>query len=359
MHTRIRVAAEEMSARFRIIQTVSRFAANASSIRKIPSMPLLCNYYLTYRCNAYCDFCHFGDHAAFRDTGHANTEQVFRNLHALRALGVRFVDLTGGEPLLHPDIADIAAETRRLGMKSSITTNGLLYPKRADALAGKVDLLHFSLDSADAQQHDTMRGVACYDRVIESIAVARALGEKPDLIFTVTNGNVDQLEGVYRIAQENRLLLLLNPIFSYFRQEGLSDEAMTATELFSHRPMVYLNPSFLTLRRRGGNSTSDPLCRAVTRVIVISPANEILLPCYHLHFERLPIGDDLVAAWNSDRVRWHQRHEGRHEFCEGCAINCYFEPSFAFPTNMLSLASVPSKIKYGYAKYVVQALRRG
>ena len=347
-----------MIAPFCIILPVSRFAANASRIRKIPSMPLLCNYYLTYRCNAYCDFCHFGDHDTFRDTKHAKTEEVLRNLHALRALGVRFVDLTGGEPLLHPDIADIAAETRRLGMKSSITTNGLLYPKRAAELAGKVDLLHFSLDSADARQHDAMRGVACYDKVIESIGIARGLGERPDLIFTVTNENVDQLEGVYRIARENGLLLLLNPIFSYFRQEGLSDEAMSVTERFSHRPMVYLNPSFLTLRRRGGNSVSDPFCRAVSRVIVISPENEILLPCYHLHFERLPIGDDLVVTWNSDRVLWHKQHEGRHDFCEGCAINCYFEPSFAFPTNLLSLASVPSKIKYGYAKYVVQALRR-
>ncbi|MBE0645056.1 MAG: radical SAM protein [Bacteroidetes bacterium] len=321
-------------------------------------MPLLCNYYLTYRCNAYCAFCHFGDHGAFRDARHARTEDVLRNIADLRTLGVRFVDLTGGEPLLHPDIARIAAETRRLGMKASITTNALLYPKHAEALAGNVDLLHFSLDSADPLQHNAMRGVDCFDHVLESIVIAKDLGERPDLLFTVTNENVDQMEGVYEIARRYGLMLLLNPVFRYFREEGLSDEAIAQTERFSRKPMVYLNPSFLTLRRKGGNSIDDPLCKAVSRVVVISPDNEILLPCYHLHYEKLPIGESLKHAWQSERVRWHQKHEGRHEFCEGCTINCYFEPSFAYPTNLLSLASVPSKIKYGYSKYLVQSLRK-
>ncbi|MBR9976765.1 MAG: radical SAM protein [Bacteroidetes bacterium] len=321
-------------------------------------MPILCNYYLTYRCNAYCDFCHFGDHSLFRHARHAQTEDVLRNLRDLRSLGVRFIDLTGGEPLLHPDIGRIAAEAHTLGMKVSITTNGLLYPKRARELAGVIDLLHFSLDSSDRTQHDAMRGVACFDQVIDSLDIARSLGERPDILFTVTNENYREMEDVYRITRERGLMLLLNPIFSYFREEGLGSDALAFTEEFARKQMVYLNPSFITLRRRGGNNREQPLCKAVSRVIVISPGNEVLLPCYNLHFEKLPIGDNLQRVWRSERVRWHRRHEGRHEFCDGCTINCYFEPSFAFPTNVLSLASVPSKIKYGYGKYIVQPLQK-
>ena len=321
-------------------------------------MPILCNYYLTYRCNAYCDFCHFGDHEQFKRSRHADTGQVLRNLPELRQLGVRFIDLTGGEPLLHPQIDRIAAEAKALGMRTSITTNALLYPKVAARLQGKVDLLHFSLDSADRDTHDRMRGVACFDHVMESIAIARELGEKPDLLFTVTEENFREMDGVYEIAQEHGLLLLLNPVFSYFREEALSNEALDYTAAFGQKRMVYLNPSFLTLRRMGGNDPADPLCRAVSRVIVLSPENEILLPCYHQHYERVPVADSLSDAWNSQRVQWHREHEGRHSFCKGCTINCYFEPSFAFPTNRLSLAAVPSKIRYGYAKYVVQPLQK-
>jgi MoaA/NifB/PqqE/SkfB family radical SAM enzyme len=315
-------------------------------------MPILCNYYVTYRCNAFCGFCHFGDHEAFRGSRHAAREDVLRNLSGLKALGVRFIDFTGGEPLLHPDLADFCAEGRRLGMTTSVTTNGLLYPKFAERLAGKVDLLHFSLDSADRAQHDGMRGVACFDAVVESIGTARRLGEHPDLLFTVTNENHTQLEPVYELARRHELLLLINPIFNYFNDLTLSDEALDFVERFARRPMTYMNPSFISLRRRGGNDPADPLCKAVSRVIVISPENEILLPCYHFHQDRIPIGNDVEAAWKLPLVEEHRRREGRHDFCRGCAINCYFEPSFAFPTNLMSIATVPSKLRYGYHKYV-------
>lgn len=320
-------------------------------------MPILCNYYLTYRCNAYCGFCHFGDHGQFRATSHARTEDVLRNLPALRELGVRFIDFTGGEPLLHPDLGCILRAAQAAKLRTSITSNGLLYPKRAEELRGAVDLLHFSLDSADAAQHDALRGVPCFDAVMESIETARSLGEHPDLIMTVTDETVGQMEGVYAIARRHGLVLLLNPVFEYFRPETVSTTTLDAVADFARRPMTYLNPSFVRLRRAGGNDIKKPLCRAVSRVVVISPSNEILLPCYHFHNESIPIGDDLKAAARSPRVDWHRAREGRHTFCAGCTINCYFEPSFAFPVNALSIASVPSKLRYGYDKYVRQPLR--
>ncbi len=317
-------------------------------------MPILCNYYVTYRCNAFCGFCHFGDHARYAQTKHADTDIVLRNLPALKKIGVRFIDFTGGEPLLHPDIAVLTGAAHELGMKTSITTNGLLYPKFAEALRGSVYLLHFSLDGARADTHDVSRGVACFDRVIESIRLARSLGEFPDLLFTVTDTNVGEIEDVYALAREHGLILVLNPVFEYFRKEDLSDTSMAIMTRMASKPGVYLNPSFLTLRRQGGNDPANPSCRAVSRVVVISPENEILLPCYHHHFEALPIGDDLAGAWKSERVRWHRSQEGRHAFCAGCTINCYFEPSFSFPIDALSLASVPSKVKYGYHKLLRQ-----
>lgn len=321
-------------------------------------MPILCNYYLTYRCNAYCDFCHFGNHDAFRHERHADTDTVLRNLHGLRKLGVRFIDLTGGEPLLHPDVAVIAGEAQRLGMKTSITTNGLLYSKQAEQLRGRVDLLHFSLDSADREEHDRMRGVKCFDAVIKSVSIAKQLGEHPDLLFTVTNENYEQLDAVYDIAEQYGLILLINPLFSYFREDGLASDALNAAERTASRPSAYLNTSFLKLRRIGGNDIRNPLCKAVSRVIVVSPHNEILLPCYHQSTESIPIGNDILKAYTSPRIAWHKAMEGRHSFCQDCTINCYFEPSFAFPTNLISLASVPSKLKYGFNKYVKRNLFR-
>jgi len=315
-------------------------------------MPILCNYYLTYRCNAYCDFCHFGNHTQFKNAKHARTQDVLRNLPHLKRIGVRFIDFTGGEPLLHPDIAEITKSARKVGFRTSITTNGLLYPKFAKALRGSVDLLHFSLDSSIPEEHNASRGVDCFSAVTESVRIARELGEQPDIIFTVTNDTIDRMEGVYELTRSWGLVLLLNPIFGYFREEGLRSDILNEVEQFAKRPMTYLNPSFITLRRQGGNNPAKPLCKAVSRVVVISPGNEILLPCYHLGYEKIPIGENLTSARKSPRIAWHTEHEGRHIFCAGCTINCYFEPSFAFPVNALSVATIPSKVRYGYNKFV-------
>ncbi len=249
---------------------------------------------------------------------------------------------------------------KQRGFLTTVTTNGLLYPKRARELAGLIDLLHFSIDSSDAAEHDASRGVRCFDKVMESIETALALGEQPDLLFTVTNDNVDRLAEVYeRIAYPNRLILIINPLFEYNALgDGLSDETMRAMEALARKPYTYLNPAFLTLRRRGGNDPARPVCKAVSTCVVISPFDELVLPCYHLGLDRLPIRGRLYDLWRSDAVAGHRALEGRYEACRGCAVNCYFEPSFAVsPENRYFWQSLPSKMRYSWTKFVVQRLR--
>jgi MoaA/NifB/PqqE/SkfB family radical SAM enzyme len=229
--------------------------------------PVLCNYYVTYRCNARCGFCDIWE----QPSPTVAPEDVRRNLDDLRRLGVRVVDFTGGEPLLHPHLPDLLAMAKDRGLLTTVTSNGLLYPKRARDLAGKVDLLHFSIDSSVAAEHDASRGVKCFDRLMASIETALALGEHPDLLFTVTNANVHRLHEVYeRISYPNRLTLIVNPLFAYNTLGArLAEDVMQQMAAFAKKPNTYLNPAFLTLRRRGGNDPSDPVCRAVSACVVI------------------------------------------------------------------------------------------
>lgn len=318
--------------------------------------PVLCNYYVTYRCNAKCGFCDIWE----QPSPTVAPDDVRRNLDDLGRLGVRIVDFTGGEPLLHPQLPDLLAMAQERGLLTTVTSNGLLYPKRARDLAGKVDLLHFSIDSSVPAEHDASRGVKCFDKLMASIETALALGEQPDLLFTVTNANVHRMEEIYeRIAYPNRLTLIVNPLFAYNDLGAMLDDGVMARmEAFARRPYVYLNPAFLTLRRRGGNDPADPVCRAVSSCVVISPFDELVLPCYHYGLERLPIEGRLYDLWHSDTVARHKALEGRHEVCRGCTINCYFEPSFAVsPGTRYFWESLPSKARYAWTKFVVQRLR--
>ncbi len=322
-------------------------------------MLLLCNYYVTYRCNAYCSFCHFGDHTNFKDTPYASIDDFKSNINQLAQLGVKFVDLTGGEPLLHKEIHLMAEHAKGLKMQTSITTNALLYPKFAEKLVGKINLLHFSLDSPDEEEHNEIRKVDCYKSVMESINVAKSIGEFPDILFTVTNDTYKKLPEMHEIAAKNDLVLLVNPVFSYFGNPGLTEEAIDYIDEYCDGKLdVYLNKGFMKLRRNGGNDINDPSCKAVSRVVVISPYNEILLPCYHFANDKIPIDKQIREIRKTEKYKTFLKMEGRFEFCEGCTVNCYFEPSFAFPTNLYAVASLTSKFKYSYNKLVKQKLKK-
>ncbi len=322
-------------------------------------MLLLCNYYLTYRCNAFCEFCHFGIHENFKDASYAKLEDFKSNIEQIRKLGVKFIDLTGGEPLLHKEIHLMAAYAKELNFQTSITTNALLYPKFAEKLLGNIDLLHFSLDSPDEEEHNRIRKVNCYKRIFESIDIAKSLGEFPDILFTVTNETYTKLPRMHEIAAKNNLVLIVNPVFSYFGNPGLSDKAIDYIEEYTDGKMdIYINKAFLKLRKNGGNDINDPSCKAVTRVIVISPYNEIILPCYHFESEKIKIDRPIDEIRNSEKIKHFQRMEGRFDFCKGCTVNCYFEPSFAFPTNLYAFSSLTSKFKYSYNKLIKQKIQK-
>ena len=291
--------------------------------------PVLCNYYITYRCNATCSFCDIWE----RPSPYVTLDNARQNLRDLKKLGVRVVDFTGGEPLLHRQLPDLLREAKQLGLITTVTTNALLYPKQAERLRGLVDMLHFSLDSPVADEHDRSRGVRCFDKVMESISLARHLGERPDILFTVFERNVHQIRQMHEeICLPNDLMLILNPVFDYNTVDTgdtLSDDTLRQLSGWGRQKNVYLNDAFVQLRRDGGNHIDAPICRAGSTTIVISPENKLVLPCYHLGLKEFPINDSLYDLYRSAEVQTLIALEGRLPACEGCAINCYMQPSFA------------------------------
>ncbi|MBN1639069.1 MAG: radical SAM protein [Ignavibacteriales bacterium] len=322
-------------------------------------MMLLCNYYVTYRCNANCDFCHFGKLNPKQKNLDATFEDYVFNILQISKLGVKFIDLTGGEPLLNKSIVEMTRFARELKMQTSITTNTILYPKYAEKLKGLVNLLHFSLDSPNEEEHNKIRNVNCYKKVFESIEVAKSIGEHPDILFTVTNRTYKKLPQMYDIALKHNLILIVNPVFSYFGNPGLSIKALDYIEKFIQgKSKIYMNEGFIKLRRDGGNNILSPSCKAVSRVIVISPKNEIILPCFHFGKEFVQIDKPIKEIMQEGYYSYYKKNEGRFDFCKGCTVNCYFEPSFAFPFNKYGIKSLKSKIKYGYNKIIKPKISR-
>ena len=317
---------------------------------RIIHKPVLCNYYLTYRCNAKCSFCDIWE----KPSPYANEEHYLSNIRDLRRLGVKVIDFTGGEPLLHRHLPFFLEKAKEYGFITTVTSNGLLYPKVAEKLRGLIDMLHFSLDSVHPEVHNRSRGVDCFQYVMESIRIATGLGERPDVIFTVTPHNLTEIGEVYeQICLPHGLVLILNPVFDYGElnvDQGFTPEDLDQLELWSGKRNIYINGGFIQLRRDGGNHTADPVCRAASSTIVISPENELVLPCYHLGIERFPIENRLMEVYGRPDIKSLIKMEGRYKACEGCTINCYMQPSFAVEINRYWWKALSSTLKYNWIK---------
>lgn len=317
---------------------------------RLRSKPVLCNYYVTYRCNATCSFCDIWE----KPSPYVTLDTAEKNIADLKKLGVKVIDFTGGEPLLHRDIDQLLKLAKKHGLITTLTTNALLYPKWAERLAGLVDMLHFSLDSPHKEEHDTLRGVACFDFVMESIQLAKSLGERPDILFTVFDHNIHLIKRMYEeICLPNDLVLILNPSFEYNQVDigtGLKEKDLHELAYWAKKKNIYINEAFIQLRLDGGNHTADPVCKAASSTLVISPENTLVLPCYHLGTEAFPINNDLYNLYHSKAVKNIIAQEGKLAACEGCTINCYMQPSFAVEINKYWFKALPSTLKYSIEK---------
>lgn len=103
--------------------------------------------------------------------------------------------LLGGEPTLHPDLADIVTLARDMGYGSvTIDTNGIGVPALVDRLSPTdVDALSFSLDGPTAEQNDRLRGRGSYAICRKGVKAAVERGFAASMIYTVSRTNIDDL----------------------------------------------------------------------------------------------------------------------------------------------------------------------
>jgi len=109
--------------------------------------PILVHLIPMRRCNLACTYCN--EYDAVSEPVPLDT--MLRRLDLLAGLGTSMITVSGGEPLMHPELEAMVAHMRRRGMVSSLITNGyLLSRERIQALnAAKLDYLQISIDNVE------------------------------------------------------------------------------------------------------------------------------------------------------------------------------------------------------------------
>jgi MoaA/NifB/PqqE/SkfB family radical SAM enzyme len=129
--------------------------------------PLLAHIIPTRRCNLACEYCNEYD-----DFSKAvPIEAMFQRVDKLAALGTSVITISGGEPLLHPELDEIIRRIRKRGMIAGLITNGyLLVAERIQRLnrAG-LEWLQISIDNVNPDEV-SKKSLKVLDRKLELLA---------------------------------------------------------------------------------------------------------------------------------------------------------------------------------------------
>ena len=179
----------------------------------------------TRRCNLSCLHCYSSSGPTRRET--IDVGVLVDGLADAVAEGYDVVSISGGEPLLYGSLPTLLGEAKALGLRTAITTNGMLLDARRLArLEGVTDLVAISLDGEPAS-HNVMRA---HPKAFETMAARlpglRAAGLPFGFIFTLTQHNVHELEWVAQFAYDaGAALLQVHPLETTGRAQGQLDDA--------------------------------------------------------------------------------------------------------------------------------------
>lgn len=151
-------------------------------------------FHILTQCNLKCRHCYINPEQHGTQRLSLSNIERWLNILAARHPNTNLIFL-GGEPTLHPELADAVKAARRMGYASvTIDTNGFLFHDILDRVTpAEVDFFSFSLDGATARTNDEIRGKGSFDACTAGLVKAKSKGFQISLIYTVSQLNIDEL----------------------------------------------------------------------------------------------------------------------------------------------------------------------
>ncbi|MDT7745884.1 MAG: PqqA peptide cyclase [Actinomycetota bacterium] len=168
-----------------------------------PEGPLGLLAELTYRCPLACAYCSNPiEIAAYRDE--LSTADWQRVVTEAADLGALQCHLSGGEPLLRRDLADIVATARDQGLYTNLVTSALGFTasRAAELHDAGLDHVQVSLQADEPTLSDRIAGTPSFDRKIAAARTVRELGWPLTLNVVLHRQNIDRVDQVLAAAED-------------------------------------------------------------------------------------------------------------------------------------------------------------
>jgi MoaA/NifB/PqqE/SkfB family radical SAM enzyme len=306
----------------RTFPNVPAFIASAAFSALVGRRVLNCLWELTYRCNASCQICGY-----WQDPSDPEEEltlsEIQAGLERIHAYGCKLVNFTGGEPTLRKDLEEIVSHASRLGMWTSMVTNGsLLTRKRIGQLkdAG-LDNLLVSLDSLDPEVHNAQRGLGSgHAKVMNCLRWLREdflTGHRTGGIFcALSSENAHQADALVEFADEAGVYVAMQPYHenktgsTEFNADINDDMVARLLRLKRERKNMLNSTSFLSEFSRFHKRDERPPCHAGRKYFSVDPYG-FLHPCVDMPSAGHVLKDGISVVRSTDALR-------SVNSCQGC-----------------------------------------
>ncbi len=155
---------------------------------------------LTGKCNLQCRYCYYNDSMSKASDLPAEKWQAL--FEELGSIGVRKLQLSGGEPFMRKDFFVLVDSIVQNKMRFSILTNGTLINDRTitEFAKGKrrlrLDYIQVSIDGSKAEIHDKSRPPKSFDRALRALRLLKENDFPVTVRVTINRHNVDDLENI-------------------------------------------------------------------------------------------------------------------------------------------------------------------
>jgi len=160
---------------------------------------------ITRRCNLKCVHCRSSSGLEAKGHPDFTLDEAKRVLDDIASYGKPVVVLSGGEPLLRPDVFDIAQYGTGLGLRMCLATNGTLVTQEiCDKIKGAgIKMVSLSLDGASAEVHDNFRNQpGAFDGTLNAAKLFKENSISFLINSSFTKRNQDEIPKIYHLAKE-------------------------------------------------------------------------------------------------------------------------------------------------------------
>ncbi len=160
---------------------------------------------ITRRCNLKCVHCRSSSELEAKGHPDFSLDEAKRVLDDISSYASPVVVLSGGEPLLRPDVFDIAEYGGAKGLRMCLATNGTLVTEEIAERIKEADIkmVSMSLDGSTAAIHDNFRNVpGAFDGTLNAMRIFRDKGIKFLINSSFTKRNQEEIPKLYKLAKE-------------------------------------------------------------------------------------------------------------------------------------------------------------